>query len=54
MKTTASRKPVAKAPPVKKPPATFQQFIDKWFLPVLFVAVGGVIFWGIFRSWSSH
>jgi hypothetical protein len=49
MKTTTSKKPVAKAPATKKPPFTFQQFFDKWFLPVVFVAIGSLIAWAIWR-----
>ncbi|MGC8642715.1 MAG: hypothetical protein ACP5XB_22890 [Isosphaeraceae bacterium] len=49
MKTTTSKKTAAKAPPVKKPPVTFQQLFDKWMLPVLFVAIGSLIVWAIWR-----
>jgi hypothetical protein len=48
MKTTPSKKTVAKAPPAKTP-FTFQQLFDKWLLPVLFVAIGSVIVWAIWR-----
>ena len=35
--------------PAKKQPRTLQGVIDKWFLPVLFVAIGGVIVWALWR-----
>jgi len=35
--------------PAKKLPWTFQRFVDKWFLPFLFVAIGAVIAWAIWR-----
>jgi hypothetical protein len=49
MKTTPSKKTVAKAPPANKPPVTFQRLFDKWLLPVLFVAIGSLIVWAIWR-----
>ena len=48
MKTTPSKKTAAKAPPAKTP-FTFQRLFDKWLLPVLFVAIGSVIVWAIWR-----
>ena len=44
-----SSQSLKKAAPAKKPPWTFQLFFDKWFLPVLFVAIGGVIVWALWR-----
>jgi len=35
--------------PVKKAPLTLQKVFDKWFLPVVFVAIGSVIAWAIWR-----
>jgi hypothetical protein len=35
--------------PVKKAPRTLQQVFDKWFLPVVFVAIGSVIAWAVWR-----
>jgi hypothetical protein len=29
-----------------------QKFFDKWFLPFLFVLIGGVIVWTVWRGWS--
>jgi len=26
-----------------------KQFLDKWFLPFLFVAIGGVMLWALIR-----
>jgi hypothetical protein len=49
MKTTPSKKTSVKAPPAKAPPLTFQQLFDKWLLPVVFVAIGSVIVWAIWR-----
>jgi hypothetical protein len=49
MKTTPSKKTVAKAQPEKTAPLTFQQLFDKWLLPVLFVAIGSGIVWAIWR-----
>jgi hypothetical protein len=30
-----------------------QKFFDKWFLPVLFVLVGGIIVWTLWRGLMS-
>ena len=38
--------------PVKKLPWTFQGAIDKWFLPILFVAIGSVIAWALYRAFT--
>jgi hypothetical protein len=46
MKTTAQKK---SAPAVVKAPFTIQGFLDKWFLPVVFVLIGGVIGWALWR-----
>jgi hypothetical protein len=35
--------------PVKKTPLTLQKVFDKWFLPVVFVAIGSVIAWAVWR-----
>jgi cytochrome c-type biogenesis protein CcmH/NrfF len=32
-------------PAVKKAPLTLQGQVEKWFLPVLFVLIGGVLVW---------
>jgi hypothetical protein len=48
MKTTPSKKTAAKAPSAKTP-FTFQRLFDTWLLPVLFVAIGSVIVWAIWR-----
>jgi hypothetical protein len=36
--------------PVKRLPWTFQRFFDKWFLPLVFVGIGGVFVWAIWHS----
>ena len=46
-KKYASRMPDPVQP---KTPWTFQKFFDKWWLPVLFVAIGGVIGWSLWRG----
>jgi hypothetical protein len=45
MKNTQS-KSVA---PVKKQARTLQGLFDKWFLPVLFVGIGSLIVWALWR-----
>ncbi len=35
--------------PVKKAPLTLQKVFDTWFLPVVFVAIGCVIAWAVWR-----
>ena len=45
MKSNTAKRPAAQAPPAKKLPWTFQRFVDKWLLPVLFVAIGSLIVW---------
>lgn len=43
---TASKQP--QVPPKKGPkaiPLTFQAKVEKWFLPVMFVVVGGILVW---------
>jgi flagellar biosynthesis/type III secretory pathway M-ring protein FliF/YscJ len=49
MKTNTAKKPAVKTAPAKKVPWTFQQFFDKWLLPVLFVGIGSLIAWAIWR-----
>jgi len=44
-----SSPPLKKAVAAKKPPWTFQAFFDKWFLPFLFVAIGSLMVWAIWR-----
>jgi hypothetical protein len=39
--------PPKKVAPAKKLPWTFQRLFDKWFLPSLLVAIGGVIVWAL-------
>jgi hypothetical protein len=36
-----------KVAPAKKVPWTIQRLFDKWFLPSLLVAIGGVIVWAL-------
>jgi len=45
MKSNPTKKVVA----VKMAPRTLQQFFDKWFLPVLFVAIGSLMVWALWR-----
>ena len=49
MKSTTAKRPVAKAAPTKKLPFTIQRFFDKWPLPVLFVGIGSLFVWAIWR-----
>ena len=35
--------------PVKKAPRTLQQVFDKWFLPIVFVAIGSLMAWALWR-----
>jgi hypothetical protein len=35
--------------PSKPVPWTLQRFFDKWFLPVVFVGIGSLIVWAIWR-----
>jgi hypothetical protein len=46
MATNASKKVV----PVKQTPWTFQKFVDKWLLPVVFVAIGSLMVWALWRG----
>ncbi len=46
MKNTSPKK---NAPVLEKAPFTIQGFLDKWFLPVVFVLIGGVIGWALWR-----
>jgi cytochrome c-type biogenesis protein CcmH/NrfF len=39
---------------VKALPLTLQQQLEKWFLPVLFVAVGAVIVWTLVNGYLTH
>ncbi len=32
--------------------SAMQKFVDKWFLPFLFVVIGGVIVWGVWRGFG--
>lgn len=41
--------PPKKSAPVPTPPRTYQQLFDKWFLPFLFVVIGTVIAWTLWR-----
>ena len=43
---TANSKTVA---PAQKKPFTLQGLFDKWFLPILFVGIGSVIAWALWR-----
>jgi len=45
MKTNSMKNVVA----VKMATRTLQQFFDKWFLPVVFVAIGSLIVWALWR-----
>jgi hypothetical protein len=48
MKNPSSvKKPVLNA---KKPVLTFQQRVEKWFLPVVFVAIGAVMVWTVWKA----
>jgi hypothetical protein len=38
-----------KVAPAKKLSWTLQRVFDKWFLPSLFAAIGGVIVWALWR-----
>jgi hypothetical protein len=49
MKGNTARKAAPKTAPVKKPPLTIQRVVDTWLLPVLFVAIGCVMVWAIWR-----
>jgi len=42
--------PPKKSAPAPKTPWTLQKFFDKWFLPVLFVGIGSVIVWSLWRG----
>ena len=51
MKATPSKaSPSKKTVTAKQPPKTAQQLFDKWLLPFLFVAIGIVIVWSIYRG----
>ena len=52
MKSNATKvKAKAKATaPVKQLPWSFQRLFDKWFLPLVFVAIGGVFVVGVWHS----
>jgi hypothetical protein len=45
MKPQLTKKP---APPKKR--KSFQQLFDKWFLPVIFVGIGSVMLWALWRQ----
>jgi hypothetical protein len=45
-----SRKPNAKLVPAEKPTRTLWQHVELWFLPIVFVAIGGVIVWTIWHA----
>ena len=49
MKTNSPKATV----PVKKAPLTLQKVFDTWFLPVVFVAIGCVIAWAVWRHESN-
>jgi hypothetical protein len=36
--------------PAKAEPWSIQRAFDKWFLPFVFVAIGGVIVWALWRQ----
>lgn len=38
--------------PGERPFAAMQRLFDKWFLPVLFVLIGGVLVWTVWKGWS--
>jgi hypothetical protein len=53
--------PPAKKTPTKKPapavavkPKTFQEQLEKWFLPFLFVAIGSIILWTLVSAYMSR
>jgi hypothetical protein len=35
--------------PAQKAPFSIQRMFDKWFLPIVFVAIGSLIVWAIWR-----
>jgi hypothetical protein len=49
MKSTTAKRSAVQPVAAKKPPMTLQRFFDKWFLPVVFVAIGSLIVWAIWR-----
>ncbi len=44
-------KPAAKPNLAVKPSLTLMQQFEKWSLPVVFVAIGGVIAWAIWHAY---
>ena len=38
----------------ERPVPIMQRFLDKWFLPVAFVAIGCVICWGVWQGIVSR
>ncbi len=50
MKTPSPRKVAA----VASAPLTFQGRVEKWFLPVLFVLISGVMAWTLVSAYMSH
>ena len=49
MKSTTLKRPAPKPAPAKKLPVTFQRLFDKWSLPFLFVAIGSLMVWALWR-----
>ena len=52
MAKPVTKKPIASKnqPVVKTAPKTLQERVEKWFLPVVFVAISGVFIWAIARE----
>lgn len=55
MNPTPSKK---NAPPKKpvapSPPKTYQQLLEKWFLPFLFVVIGAIILWTFISAFRAR
>ncbi len=49
MKSNTAKRSAVIAAPAKKLPFTFQRLFDKWLLPVVFVAIGSLFVWAIWR-----
>ncbi len=49
MKNAPRKKPAPAKVPAPKAPVTLQALYDKWFLPAVFVAIGSVMAWAVWR-----
>ncbi len=54
MQNTSARKPVKKAQPVVKPVLSLKQQVEKWWLPLVFVAISCVIAWAFIDGLILH